>query len=173
MTLPQFVPSHICLACDGCCRFKDEHSSWRPKVSLEEMSQIDSQKKGLAEIVFAKESVASDGYLKTVQTQSQCHCAFFNLEKNTCSIYSQRPLECQLYPFLLIKKDVGVVMGVHLNCPYIQQKRLTKSFDEYVVQLRKYFQKSEVIDFIRRNPALASDYSLYQEEIEDIFLLGL
>ena len=169
--LPQFVPSSVCLACDGCCRFKDEHSAWRPKVSSEEILENVSQEKGLAEIIFSKESVASDGHLKTRNAHGPCHCTFFNLEKNTCGIYSQRPFECQLYPFLLIKKDAGMVIGVHLNCPYVQEKRHTEIFDNYVSVLKQYFKESQGADFIRRNLSLAGDYSAYQEEIEDIFTL--
>lgn len=32
----QFVPSNVCLSCDGCCRFKQSDSRWRPHMTKEE-----------------------------------------------------------------------------------------------------------------------------------------
>ena len=35
--LPQLVPQKICLSCQGCGRFKDARSVWRPKVAPGEL----------------------------------------------------------------------------------------------------------------------------------------
>ncbi|MCI0405004.1 MAG: phosphoribosylanthranilate isomerase [candidate division Zixibacteria bacterium] len=38
--LKQFVPQEVCLACDGCCRFKEDSSEWRPKVAKTELDAL-------------------------------------------------------------------------------------------------------------------------------------
>ena len=50
--LPQFVPQSVCLSCDGCCRFKEEQSSWRPKAVGDEKVQG-----GLAEEIFSRQFI--------------------------------------------------------------------------------------------------------------------
>ena len=167
---PQFVPQKVCLSCDGCCRFKEATSIWRPKITREEITQ---KKSSLIEKIFSKQAIDSRGYLKTVMKGSVCQCTFFNLEDNTCRIYDNRPFECQLYPFLLNKRGKEIVISVHLMCPHVQEKRNAPQFENYVVALKQFFQKRDIKDFLRRNPNLATDYSDYDEELEDIFILDV
>lgn len=165
----QYVPSEVCLKCDGCCRFKEEQSSWRPKAVVGEKDQG-----GLAEEIFSKDSLDQDGHIKTVPCHSGGYqCSFFQPDGNSCGIYRQRPFECQLYPFILTKDNQETVMDVHLNCPYVQETRNTPPFNRYVLYLQGYFKKREVIDFIRNNPTLVGDYALYQHELERLFVINL
>ena len=167
--LNQFVPSEVCLQCDGCCRFKEENSAWRPKMAKEEITRL--RQSGLADLILSKEIFSKDGAIKTVSCPTEHLCSFFNPQDHTCRIYSARPFECRLYPFILTRKDQQAVISVHLNCPFIQQKRLTRDFDEYVAYLKKFFQEEEVLAFLKRNPDLAGDYSDYQAELEYLFTL--
>ncbi len=167
--LNQFVPSEVCLQCDGCCRFKEENSAWRPKMAKEEITQL--RKTGLADLILSKEIFSKEGSIKTVSCRGEHLCSFFNSHDHTCRIYHSRPFECELYPFLLTRKEGRMAVYVHLMCPFIQQKRATQDFDDYVVYLKKFFQEQEVLAFLKRNPDLASDYSDYQEELEYFFIL--
>lgn len=163
---PQLVPSKICLSCQGCCRFRDEQSVWRPRVAPVEL-EVDAQKK---ELVSA---VAKDGYVETVTDQGQNRCTFLDLKNNQCRIYTHRPFECRLYPFLLTRseKDGRVNVSVHLSCPYVLQSRYSAEFEQYVGVLKAYFSAGEMARFLRDNPALAGDYSAWREEIEELFPL--
>ena len=159
--LKQFVPQSVCLSCDGCCRFKEEDSSWRPKISDEER---------LTQKIF-KENVDTLSRLKTKKCSTGHACQFFNLLDNTCTIYSSRPFECQFYPFLIEKKDDSPNVSAHLNCPYVQEKLHSDEFREYVAYLKEYFQKDENKSFIRNNPALIEDYSAHSAELLQLFPL--
>ncbi len=170
---PQFVPQKVCLSCDGCCRFKEETSVWRPKITKDEIAQVRAKKSSLIDKIFSKEHVGSKGYLKTIKQKSICKCTFFNLEQNTCTIYSDRPFECQIYPFLLNKKGKELAVSVHLWCPYIQKKRYTAEFEGYVVSLKNFFHKESTRVFLRNNPSLFNDYSEFADEIEAIFSVNL
>lgn len=164
----QFVPSKVCLTCDGCCRFKEADSAWRPKVTKQDISEI--RREGLAEKIF-RQALKPDGRLAT-----RCHlgenlCSFFNALDHTCGIYSARPFECQLYPFLLNRKSGRIVLSVHLLCPYIQETKPTQIYQEYVEYLRGYFARPEVLNVLRADPAIADDYSDHAGELEDVFIV--
>lgn len=161
----QFVPSEVCLKCDGCCRFKEENSLWRPKVSGGEKKHG-----GLAEEIFSKNLLDHDGRIKTVS----CHggdyqCSFFQAQSNTCGIYRQRPFECQLYPFILTKDKDKKAVDVHLNCPFVQETRNTPAFDRYVEYLQDFFKRRDVVKFLHDNPDSGGDHSHYRSEIQHMF----
>ena len=167
--LKQFVPSEVCLQCDGCCRFKESNSSWRPGMMTEEINQ--AQKKGLANEILAKEILSEDGRIKTVSCGSEYLCSFFHPEDHTCGIYQARPFECQLYPFVLTRDTDGAGVYVHLNCPFVQQQHDSGNFTRYVKYLKGFFTHQEVLDFLKRNPSLIGDYAGYREELEFMFRL--
>ncbi|MDZ4242153.1 MAG: YkgJ family cysteine cluster protein [Candidatus Omnitrophota bacterium] len=188
-----FVPSQVCLSCDGCCRFKEDTSAWRPQVSAEEIAQMtrtlgsghtlarDSAPRAsargtspkLADQVFLKTNVASDGRLKAIPHKDGCICTFFNPQHNTCGMYHARPFDCQLYPFLLTRRQGRAAVCVHLNCPYVQEKKDSAEFDAYAAYLREFFRRADVRDMLEKHPALIGDYSEYQDELQPLFELDL
>ena len=170
-SLKQFVPQEVCLSCDGCCRFKEHDSSWRPQMTKEEIDRNAQSK--LADLILSKDSIEHNGYIKTVPCHGQHLCSFFNPEHNTCRIYTHRPFECQLYPFVLTKHNGQAKVSVHLSCPHIERTRTTAEFREYVSYLKEYFQQSSVRNFLKHNPALIGDYSEYSHELEDLFMVNV
>ena len=170
--MKQFVPSQVCLGCDGCCRFKEEDSAWRPRIAPTEKKQV-ATKPGLAEKIFSKAKVADDGHLKAVACHGLYICTFFNPEHNTCGIYHARPFDCQLYPFLLTKSDEKTVVAVHLNCPHVQEKKGSQEFQDYVSYLQEFFHRQDVVTFLQKNPSLVGDYAQYRQELEQVLELNL
>lgn len=165
--VPQFVSSETCLSCDGCCRFSENQSVWRPKVAPEE---INSQNSCSASVL----SQLDEGYaIRAIEGKSQSQCVFLNAENNHCGIHEQHPFECRLYPFLLLQKENGLALGVHLSCPYVQERRQHGAFDEHVKTLKQFFRRKEICQFLGRNQILAGEYSSFVEEIEDLFMLEL
>ena len=159
MTLKQFVPSKVCLSCDGCCRYKEEENPWRPKVEV-----------SLSDILL--KDTDKDGYIKTVSCVDGLHrCTFLNLKDNTCRIYKNRPFECQLYPFVLTRWEGRPSLCVHLSCPFVQEQHQKESFKEYIRYLKEYFSGKAVLEFLKENPSLVGDYSEYKDELE--FVLSL
>ena len=170
--VPQFVPQKVCLSCDGCCRFKEHDSQFRPKLVPEEIEHVHLAQNDLTQKIFSKAMVDEKGYVRTSACLDGCHCTFFNGNDNTCSIYKARPFECQLYPLLLIKKGNEVAIGVHLFCPYIQEKKDSLLFEDYLERIKEFFTREEVLAFLRRNPSLAGDYDQYQAEIKYLFTIA-
>lgn len=166
----QFVPSQVCLSCDGCCRFKEETSAWRPKIGQEEVRE--GIKNGLAEGIFSEAVDLKTRHIKTMSCQDGYGCSFFNPTDNTCRIYQHRPFECQLYPFLLTKRDNRMAVAVHHLCPFIQEKYQTAEYTVYVDYLKEFFQHQEVLAFLKRHEAIGGDYSGYEDEVESLFDVG-
>lgn len=169
--LKQYVPSEVCLSCDGCCRFKEEESPWRPKVAAEEI-ELTAKTTGqsLPSKRIPKDTITPSGHIKAISCGQGNHiCTFFNPESNTCKIYNFRPFECRLYPFVLTKNNTKVELVVHHACPYVQKTRNQDDFGRYVNYLKEYFKRKEIVDFIGKNPQLLGDYSGYRNELESLF----
>lgn len=167
--LQQFVPSKVCLDCDGCCRFKEKDSLWRPRLTEEEITQ--TIKRGLAEEIFLKQALGKDGRIETISGQGHYFCRFFDSAANRCRIHGFHPFECQLYPFVLMNKEGKTAIAAHHHCPFIQEKRNSEEFARYVSYLKDFFQQKETRDFIQRNSLLVNDYADYQDELEYLFTL--
>ncbi len=168
----QFVPSSVCLQCDGCCRFKESDSRWRPYITQTE-KQIAAGRPNLTEKIFGSHVVFPDGKIGTTPCGQGFLCHFLNNTDNTCGIYHARPFECQLYPFLLGKEKEKAVVYVHLNCPYVQEYWGTVAYREYAVFVQEFFNKKNVREFLRQNPMLFTDYSSYRAELDYVCELSL
>lgn len=170
--LPQLVPQEICLSCQGCCRYKEAEGLWRPKISLEEL-------KGNEYKIDLIGALGKDAYINTVEEKGQNRCSFLDLKTNKCGVYTGRPFECRLYPFLLTpspslkekEKNGRVAVSVHLSCPYVQQSRYSAEFEKHVSILKAYLSGEGRARFLQNNPALVGDYSEYRGEIEELFTL--
>lgn len=175
---PDFVPQNICLSCQGCCRFQNAASIWRPKVSEEEISLVQKRRKDFQNI-YSSASVDSQHFVKAYeipkphQFPAECQCGFFDIEKNVCRIYQDRPFDCRLYPFLLLKKGRDIFLAVHLNCPYIEQTRYQKIFADQLTKLKDYFSGKDILEFLRRNQFLAGEYLEFLHEIDILFKLEI
>lgn len=159
LNIPQFVPSDVCLKCEGCCRFDLTQSDWRPKIGESESE------------FFSKESFDDQSMVKAVDREALCHCIYFDSNKNACKIYDGRPFECQLYPFLLMEEDDKAWIGLHLACPHIQDHLGSEVLKNFIQELQTYTQSLEFITFLSQNPSVFRDYSDYKDEIEKLFCL--
>lgn len=166
--MKQFLSSDICLSCQGCCRFDQEKSDWRPKVGeLEErpiLAHLPLDKK-----VESRGLIEKGSYLKDKLCQGTYMCTFLNPDDTKCEIYYYRPFECRLYPFVLTRLHKKPALSVHLPCPVVLQKKNTPAYDEYVDYLKTFFQKTEVLRLIRENPQLFGSYQGYENELEWVF----
>lgn len=155
--LKQFVPSSVCLKCDGCCRFQLSDSPWRPKVGEQEISH----------------GVDTKGYVQTIASGDHQQCVFFNKADNTCGVYERRPFECSLYPFILSQTQQGIKVYVHLACPHVQDNETKENFKEYVSYLTAFFSQPQTKDFLKNNSRLLHDYSHFGQELKFLFDIGV
>jgi len=165
LSLKQFVPSEVCLQCDGCCRYKEADSIWRPKLGMRDQAN-------LADLITGNIVLDSQGYVKTIQACGEHFCRFLNGADNTCGIYTKRPFECSLYPFIISQTPDAVKVYVHLSCPYVQDYLPRADFDAYVAYLKEFFRRAKTKEFLSRNKAMFHDYSPYASELLYLFDLS-
>jgi len=160
--IKQFVPQSACLKCQGCCRFQEIDSVWAPCLLEEEVQEFIDQDIPAAYINMQKKirpvpHPAGEGFI----------CAFFNSANNQCKIYSMRPFECQLYPFLINLRNKKVVLTVDLNCPYLRENMPKKEFKEYVDYLSAYLNSPAQLEMLKDNPQIIQAY----EDVLDVLEL--
>jgi len=162
LSLKQFVSSEVCLKCNGCCRYKEADSAWRPKLGAGDQG-------ALAELITAGDVLDAQAYIKTIQVCGEHFCKFLNGNDNTCSIYTKRPFECLLYPFIISQAPDAVKVYVHLACPYVQDHMPRAEFDAYVVYLKEFFRRDDIRQFLSLNKTMFHDYSAYAPELLHLF----
>jgi len=162
--LKQFVPCRVCLACDGCCRFRRPDSVWQPHLTPQEIGALKNQ--------AVERILSAEGRVPTVPHQDFFICHFFSPAHNACGIYHARPFECSLYPFLLTKTDSGMALSVHLLCPYVMEKKDSLAWRQHILYLQDFFAREDVRAFLQRYPQLAADYSQSGQEMEKVFNLN-
>ena len=158
-TVPQFVPTEVCLACEGCCRFESEQSSWRPKLTKKEILRKD----------FAP--VVDKGYLAAHKVGHCANCTFFSPASGFCRTYTNRPFECELYPFVFMRRDKKIYLSVHMSCPYVKEQFGSGVYQDFVRKLKRYFNQASMKEFVAKNTNIAGDYKGFEHEIEDIMFL--
>jgi Fe-S-cluster containining protein len=165
LSLKQFVPSEVCLKCDGCCRYKEADSIWRPKLGV-------SDQEGLAALITGGDVLDAQAYIKTIQNCGRHFCRFLNEGDSTCGIYNKRPFECSFYPFIISQTPHAIKVYVHLSCPYVQDHLPRAEFDAYVAYLKVFFHRVDIREFLSRNKAMFHDYSSFAPELLYLFDLS-
>lgn len=117
----QIVPSRVCLSCEVCCRFPERDSSFRPFFTESEIQQaIASGIDARHFSDFAGSQIEpvpnpiGEGYL----------CPAFDPKTSHCRIYDVRPLDCQIYPFVVMwgEDRQTVYLGWDTKCPFLNEQ---------------------------------------------------
>ena len=156
MGIKQYVPSTVCLKCDGCCRVDLATSPWRPRVGEHEP---------------LSEHADAQGYLTTKPLHERHQCQFFNPSDFTCTVYDKRPFECALYPFVLSNEDGEIKCYMHLACPHIQDTLNSDTLNRYTSYLHDWFSSKSVNLWFQENGRLLHDYRHAQIELHYVFTL--
>ena len=156
--LHQIIPSDVCFSCDVCCRFLEADSPLAPIFTATETEKVIAA--GADPMLFRRQA---DG--KSAQIQLKPHndlyiCPFFEPETSHCTIYSIRPLDCQLYPFALMFSEDGreVMLGVDSLCPFSEAHIETEAFQKHIHHVINYVESDSVTAQILANWSLIGDY---------------
>ena len=168
-TLYQIIPSDVCFSCDVCCRFLEGDSPLAPIFTETETEKAIVH--GADPALFCPQA---DG--KSTQIQLKPHndfyiCPFFEPETSHCTIYSIRPLDCQLYPFALMRSEDGnaVVLGVDTLCPFGEVHLETEAFQQHIRHVIDYVESESATAQIIANWSLIGDY---QDTVKIVHILA-
>ena len=157
--IKQFIPEGVCLKCQGCCRFKEADSVWSPCLTDEEIQDL-LDKKGLPSVSI---SIEKKLHLHPYPKGEGFICPLLDIAENKCRIYSSRPFECQLYPFLISLSGKKILLTVDLNCPYAKENLKTKELAGYIKYLSNFLNQPSQVRRLKENPQLIQ---AYQEVLE-------
>lgn len=160
--IKQFVPQDFCLKCRGCCRFREASSVWSPCLLDEEIQEL-LDKPGIPVA-----SISIDRRIQPVANPEGLDflCPFLETLMNKCRIYSFRPFECQLYPFLINLRQDKVLLTVDLNCPYVYEQINSQQAKDYIVYLTNYLNSAPLLAMFKDNPQIIQAYEDLREVAE-------
>ncbi|MBI4336144.1 MAG: DUF2156 domain-containing protein [Candidatus Omnitrophica bacterium] len=65
-------------------------------------------------------------------------CSNFNAGSNKCRDYERRPLDCRIYPFVLMwdEEYKNVVLGIDPKCPFFENQKLKTRDQKYISKIK-------------------------------------
>ncbi|HUT35173.1 MAG TPA: phosphatidylglycerol lysyltransferase domain-containing protein [Planctomycetota bacterium] len=107
------LSSRQCLACDVCCRFASPTACFVPFFTATEAGDC-----GLPEPQTASPEPGVRPVVKRDGEAWRCPCRRAGAQE--CTVYERRPLDCRLYPFVLMFDATGreVWLGLDEVCPF-------------------------------------------------------
>jgi len=165
--MKQLIPSDYCLRCDVCCRFPDNPTEWAPKFSRSEAVAAVEENLVPPELFSQAHYCADAAAVFPIQLLKHgrgFRCPCFSVSDNRCLIYRFRPFECQLYPFLLVKKGAQFFLGCDRQCLYIKSadKKQLQAYQKY---LEKELKKKKTVSFLKRYRDLFVEYDSVDLEL--------
>jgi Fe-S-cluster containining protein len=157
--LDSLIPSEVCLSCRGCCRFAERGSVWSPLFLYEEIEKLVAD--DLVPACLFSHSGASlkkASRIDGVEIDDQLYCSCLDTRSNACKIYSHRPLDCRLYPFLLLKKDGKVFLALDVKCPFAADPRQAPTLSSWQNEVMRFVSTPEFKKTVRRNPEILQAY---------------
>ena len=157
-TLYQIIPSEVCFSCDVCCRFLEADSPLAPIFTETEREKIVAQGADLS--LFYPQADGKSAQIQLKPYEDFYICPFFDPKTSHCTIYSIRPLDCQLYPFALMFSEGGseVVLGVDTLCPFGEEHLETEIFQQHIHAVIDYIESEEITSQITANWSIIGDY---------------
>lgn len=148
--LKQMVPSELCFTCDVCCRFPEPTSFLAPYFTGEEIRLIPGAKKK-----FFASPEGSKTMLIPHPEGEGCICPHFDPKSQHCMIYDDRPLDCRIYPFALMRdENGGVVLGIDLKCPFIQEHAGDAQMEADAAEVAKFLESDPIVAILAAHPRL-------------------
>jgi Fe-S-cluster containining protein len=151
-------PLSDCERCRTCCRFEEYESYFAPIFADSERRRLDAA--GIA-AGFVRHGRQEDVWQVQLVPEGRHHlCPFLDGESQRCRIYAHRPLDCRIWPFILMRdREEKTVLG-HFSrerCPSF--RRLSDlQFAERVRRTAEWLRSEAVCGLLREYPGLVWPY---------------
>ena len=167
--LPQLIPSEICLECPVCCRFPEKQAALSPFFFPEERNLAEAlRSKGN----FREPAPGAASKAELVKCGHGFACSFFDPADHTCQVYEARPLDCSMYPAVVMESRdrEKVLLGADTKCPAIRQAGVASRLRPYLDSIQRYLESTTLSSLIRQYPRFISEF---QEEVVEVRELSL
>jgi len=155
LELNQTVPSPVCVSCDICCHFLSQDSLMAPIFTFKERER--TIEAGFSPDLFDPTDDGKSSQIRLKAYEKMFICPAFSPETGECSIYPIRPIDCQIYPFVIAFDEdrKQVLLCVDRICPYTE------------MEISKFYRDSnQVVAFLESDAVML-------EIVENWSLVGL
>jgi Fe-S-cluster containining protein len=166
---PQLVPSEICLECPVCCRFPEKNAALSPFFFPTERQSVDVLP---VTGTFREKAKGLPSKAELVPCDHGFACSFFNPGDHTCQVYPARPLDCSMYPAVVMESSDRrtVMLGADTKCPALSRSEVSARLENYLNWIQRYLESAEISSLIQKHPQFIS---VYQEEVVEARELSL
>lgn len=167
--LPQLIASEICLDCPVCCRFPEKQASLSPFFFPQERKLAETiQSKGS----YREAAMGAASKAELVKCGHGFACSFFNPEDHTCQVYEARPLDCSMYPAVIMHSEdrQKTFIGADTKCPALRRPEVAARLNNYLDVIQRYLESTTLSSLIREYPQFISEF---QEEVVEVRELSL
>jgi Fe-S-cluster containining protein len=168
---------HACQKCRGCCKFEEDELYFAPLFTKAEVEKIkakvscnaSSAKKAKPSLNAAfhlyknSDKVFQVELIKSEDDPKLWVCPFLDEKTHLCSIYSERNLDCRLWPFIFMNSKKGEVVLAHFDrdmCP-IWNEMKEEDFLKVKQRMVLMLEEEEIVQTLREHPELAWEYEQY------------
>ena len=150
--------SKLCLNCKECCDFGTE-DLWAPFFTKEDVYQV--IQKGYSAALFKRTFDPNVKQVKLIRShihRGHRYCPFLDTTTWLCKIYDIRPLDCELWPVIIVwdKTNKNILLGLEESCP--RKFHQTRKLDNFVSKLKHTLKTKRMINFFTKHPRLVMDY---------------
>jgi len=147
--------SQRCLDCDVCCRFASPAAHFIPFFSASEIAALGET---------ARSRFLCPGRSPGERALAEPHghgyrCPFLEPAARHCTVYGQRPLDCRLYPLVLMYDEPGtaVWLGADEVCPFAFESPARPEWQEAVEEAARLLD-GPLADAVAAAPGLVSPF---------------
>lgn len=141
-----------CNKCRKCCIFNETELSEAPLITNEIKLDI-IHKFNMSTTDF--EAIGSLWRIKLKAAERPGHwvCPMYDANNNICLIQSQKPYNCVLYPFYVMRKEDKLIIGLSQVCPVTAKKN-----DEFLRNYANGILKVKIVEQIEAFPEYIMDF---------------
>jgi Fe-S-cluster containining protein len=156
---------HKCQKCRECCKFENDEVYFAPLFTKAEVERINNNFSHKAVFNPYKDSanVFQVGLVKSTENSELWVCPFLDEKTHLCSIYSERNLDCRMWPFIFMHGKSNEVLLAHFDrdmCP-IWNDMNEEDFLKVKKRMICMLEEEKVLQTIREHPELAWEHEQY------------
>ena len=145
----EFFNNNVCKECKMCCKFSEDDLWDLPQFTCDEKKRLSLKYPNI------KYKLYNNMYIPVTIVCGQYYVCPFLDETIGCTIPNEKPIDCALWPFYIMRTEEDLVLAQDLNCPAIENcklEQIKKCLDEVFLDiLHIYMLNPEYIKKYRTN----------------------
>lgn len=155
--LEKLLSKETCKNCKFCCSFRKK-SLWETPLFSKEQKKTLQEKYQFAKFKNISENVFTidlDNSYKTKNPEEESSCYFLNKNKGCILTNEEKPFDCSIWPFRLMKYKENLVIALTPTCPAINKIKIEKIRDYILESLGK-----KIFEYGKKHPFIIKEYKL-------------